>query len=148
LGLTANGDGKSWFRNVNWLRLLIVLLAAILLVLLYFKVIAPRVRPKAYTEQELPAIKVVVKNGCGVEGLAAQYSEFLEKKNIDVVSTGDTPHPIYNKSVIEVKANDTEDLARLRKMTGIERYTLAVDTSYAAPFIIILGSDYEELMKK
>jgi len=32
-------------------------------------------------------------------------------------------------------------------MTGIKRYTLAVDPDAPAPFVIILGQDLEEYMK-
>lgn len=148
MGLTANDTEKSWFPRMNWPVLVIVGLAIILLTLLYFKVVAPRLQERADTERDMPAIKVVIKNGCGVEGLAAGYSRFLKDKNIDVVGMGDTPHPIYNKSLIEVKTEDRDDLRRLQNMTGIQRFILAVDSSYEAPFIIILGADYEDLMKR
>ncbi len=126
----------------------IVLLSLILLALLYAKVLAPRLRNRSYAEKDLPAVRVVIKNGCGVESLASDYAKYIEERhNIDVVALGDTPHPIYNKSLIEAKTDDPGDLRRLKRMTGIQRYILAVDPSYEAPFIIILGADFEEIMQ-
>ncbi|NLN84672.1 MAG: hypothetical protein GX135_01040, partial [Candidatus Cloacimonetes bacterium] len=78
---------------------------------------------------------------------AAEYTEFIKDKNIDVVEIGSTSKPIYNKSIIEVKTNDPQDLARLQKMTGITRHALAVEKDPPVPFIIILGDDFDTFMK-
>jgi hypothetical protein len=122
-------------------------LFVILLGLAWLRIISPAMRGGSQEESALPAIKVVVKNGCGVERLATDYAGYIQNQNIDVVSLGDVPHPVYNKSLIEVKHNDRQDLQRLQKMTGITRYALAEDTGAEAPFVIILGADYEEYMK-
>lgn len=129
------------------LWLAVVLLSLVLAYLIYVQIIVPGRNSASLQEENLPALKVVVKNGCGVENLATDYSDYVKDKNMDVVSMGDTPQPIWNKSVIEVKTDDKQDLARLQKMTGIKRYTLAVDPDAPAPFVIILGDDFEEYMK-
>ena len=129
------------------LWLAVVLLSLVLAYLIYVQIIVPGRNSASLQEENLPALKVVVKNGCGVENLATDYSDYVKDKNMDVVSMGDTPQPIWNKSVIEVKTDDKQALARLQKMTGIKRYTLAVDPDAPAPFVIILGDDFEEYMK-
>lgn len=129
------------------LWLAVVLLSLVLAYLIYVQIIVPGRNSASLQEENLPALKVVVKNGCGVENLATDYSDYVKDKNMDVVSMGDTPQPIWNKSVIEVKTDDKQDLARLQKMTGIKRYTLAVDPDAPAPFVIILGDDFDEYMK-
>ena len=136
---------KRTKRTVLWV--LVALLSAVLLglILIHFFGLPAAALPDE--ESSLPALKVIVKNGCGVENLATDYSDYVKDKNMDVVSMGDTPQPIWNKSVIEVKTDDKQDLARLQKMTGIKRYTLAVDPDAPAPFVIILGDDFEEYMK-
>ncbi|PKN72492.1 MAG: hypothetical protein CVU50_06435 [Candidatus Cloacimonetes bacterium HGW-Cloacimonetes-3] len=101
-----------------------------------------------YGEDKLPAIKVVVSNGCGYEQLASEFAATLANKNIDVVSLGDTPKPIYDKSIIVVRKGDMQDLKRLQKMTGIQRWTSAVNEYYNADFEIIVGSDYEEFISE
>lgn len=103
--------------------------------------------PKEYEEDQLPAIKVAVLNGCGYVQLASEYAAFLSNKNVDVVSLGDTPRPIYDKSIIVVRKGDSKDLARLQRMTGIQRWTSALNEFHNADFDIIVGRDYEEFMK-
>jgi len=136
---------KRTKRTVLWV--LVALLSAVLLglILIHFFGLPAAALPDE--ESSLPALKVIVKNGCGVENLAAEYVEFIKDKNIDVVEIGSTPKPIYNKSIIEVKTNDPKDLARLQKMTGIKRHALAVDEDSPVPFFIILGEDFTTFMK-
>lgn len=104
--------------------------------------------PGEYGEDKLPAIKVVVTNGCGYEQLASEYAEAISGKNIEVISLGDTPKPIYDKSIIVVRKGDMQDLKRLQKMTGIQRWTSAINEYYNADFEIIVGSDYEEYISE
>ncbi|MCK9332248.1 MAG: LytR C-terminal domain-containing protein [Candidatus Cloacimonetes bacterium] len=100
-----------------------------------------------YDEDQLPAIKVLVLNGCGYEQLATEFSAHLANKNIDVISVGDTPKPIYDKSIIVMRKEDKNDLERLMRMTGIQRWTSALNEYHNADFDIIVGRDYEEFMK-
>jgi len=99
-------------------------------------------------EENMPAIKVIVSNGCGYESLATDYANYISKLNVEVVKLTDTPKPIYDKSLIVVRKQDEQDLKRLQVMTGIQRFTLAVNEASEAPFIIILGRDYQQFMKE
>jgi hypothetical protein len=54
-------------------------------------------------EHKLPAIKIILTNGCGFEGVAGEFSDFLADKNIDIVATGNTRKPIYDKTIIVLK---------------------------------------------
>lgn len=98
-------------------------------------------------EANMPAIKVIVSNGCGYEQLATDYAEYISKLNIEVIKVTDTPKPIYDKSLIVVRKADDQDLGRLQAMTGIQRHTMALSEASEAPFIIILGRDYQQFMK-
>jgi hypothetical protein len=106
----------------------------------------PSLGKSAVSEDRMPAIKVIISNGCGYERLAFDYAQHIKDKNIEVIRLADTPKPIYNKSLIVVKTGDQQDLQRLQRMTGITRFTYATSEGYEVPFIIILGSDYEEYM--
>ncbi len=98
-------------------------------------------------ESGLPSIKVRVLNGCGYDKLASEFSEFLSTKNIEVVEMGDTPRPIYDKSIIVVRRDDEQDLERLKRMTGITRFTYVLSENPKADFDIIVGRDYEDYTK-
>ena len=98
-------------------------------------------------EQMLPAIKIILTNGCGFENLAKEFSGFLKKKNVDIVSMGNTIRPVYDKTIIVIRKGDSEDLKRLQRMTGIVRYTEARNEIALADFEIIIGKDYEHYVK-
>lgn len=127
-----------------WLLIGIGALLIIAAAVFYFGRASGDGHARLYGEDELPAIKVVVTNGCGYEQLASEYAAALAGKNIEVVSLGDTPKPIYDKSIIVVRKGDMQDLKRLQKMTGIQRWTSAINEYYSADFEIIVGKDYEE----
>ncbi|MBP7309956.1 MAG: LytR C-terminal domain-containing protein [Candidatus Cloacimonetes bacterium] len=135
----------------KWKLWVPVLLGAIALlaVLGWFFFIRPNSSaPSEYGEDKLPAIKVTISNGCGYEQLASEFAASLTDKNIEVVGLGDTPKPIYDKSIIVIRKGDEQDLKRLQTMTGIQRWTSAYNEYYNADFEIIVGRDYEEFMTK
>jgi len=99
-------------------------------------------------EFKLPAVKIILTNGCGFEGLAKEFTEFLKDKNVDIIATGNTIRPVYDKTIIVVRKGDKEDLNRLQRMTGINRYTEARNETALADFEIIIGKDYEQFTKQ
>lgn len=99
-------------------------------------------------EQKLPAVKIILTNGCGFEGLAKEFSDFLADKNIDIVAMGNTLRPVYDKTIIVIRKGDTEDFKRLQRMTGITRFTMAKNETALADFEIIIGKDYEQYTKQ
>ena len=146
MSLTDSGSpNKVTKKRFPWWILIVILLIAIGIVV-YLKGWYPHGDQPGWTEDKLPAVKVVVLNGCGFVGLASEFAEHIKDKNIDVVSLGDTPKPIYDKSVIVVRKGDAQDLKRLQKMTGIERSTLARTEYFLADFEIIIGRDFELYM--
>ncbi len=147
MDLTTN-DTEKTLSPKRWIPYVIVALAVLVLVaFILIRGFKTDSGPTQYTEDQLPAIKVVVLNGCGYEQLASEFAAAISHKNIEVVSLGDTPKPIYDKSVIVVRKGDMQDLARLQKMTGIERWTSAINEYHNADFDIIVGRDYELFIK-
>ena len=82
-----------------WLPIGIGALLIIVAAVFYFGKSSDDGKAKEYSEDELPAIKVVVTNGCGYVQLASEYAAAIAGKNIEVVSLADTPKPIYDKSI-------------------------------------------------
>lgn len=147
LDLTISPPEKKWFSK-RWLWLLILAIVVLgLAAMLFFRSYTKDSGSEAYSEDQLPAIKVVILNGCGYEQVASEFAAALSHKNIEVVSLGDTPHPTYDKSIIVVRKGDMQDLQRLQKMTGIERWTSALNEYHSADFDIIVGRDYESFIK-
>ncbi|MFA5498943.1 MAG: LytR C-terminal domain-containing protein [Candidatus Cloacimonadia bacterium] len=96
----------------------------------------------------LPAVKVRILNGCGISGVASEFSDFLTKHNVDVIGVGNSRKFIYDKTIIIVKRDDEQDLNRLIKYTGITRRAFAVENDSEEDFQIIIGRDYQNYIKK
>ncbi len=134
-------------KSRRWLILVIVIVFVIACIAGYFVYKHKTMQKKASLEATLPSIKISLKNGCGFEGAATDMTEYLADKNIDIVTTGNAEKFIYNKTIIVVKKMDRDDLLRLMKMTGIQQWTLAESDYAVAPFVIVIGKDYEELIQ-
>ncbi|HNX00362.1 MAG TPA: LytR C-terminal domain-containing protein [Candidatus Cloacimonadota bacterium] len=133
----------------NGKKRLLLILVVVLLIALTIGIIVYRhyaMEKKAQVEATLPSIKISLLNGCGFEGAASEMTDFLGKKNIEIVATGNAPKFIYNKTIIVVKKMDQGDLQRLMEMTGIQQWTMAETDYPIAPFVIIIGKDYEQLI--
>jgi len=146
LDLTTKPAPKKWSSKA-WFTYAAI--AVVLAVVLFWVISGGRNTGDgsyAYGEDQLPAIKVIVLNGCGFDQLAADFANFISQKNIDVISLGNTPRPIYDKSIIVMRKGDKQDLARLQKMTGIQRWTSALNEYHSADFDIIVGRDYQQFM--
>lgn len=144
--LTKEGLLNNW----NQKKTLIIFALAILLIasIVYLYISYSKGgNDHKINESRLPAIKVRVLNGCAYDRLATEYAEYISEKNIEVVELGDTPRPIYDKSIILVRRLDEKDLQRLQKMTGIKRYTFVFAEDAKADFDIIIGRDFEDFMK-
>ena len=131
-----------------WIPVILIIVATAAVVL-YFGLKNRAPEPKTgYEEEQLPSIKVIVTNGCGYEHLAADFAAALKDKNIEVVGLSQTSKPIYDKTIIVIRKGDMQDLERLKKMTGIHRWTSAYNEYFSADFEIIVGRDYEQFIPK
>lgn len=146
--MTEQAPQKTWrSRKLFWLGLFVLIILGVL----GYRFILPLLQDKGglpAEEANMPAIKVIVSNGCGYEQLASLYAEYIGQMNVDVVKLSDTRRPIYDTSIIVMHHDDEEDLRRLQAMTGITLYTKAIREAPEAPFTIILGRDYQKYMKK
>ncbi|MCD4651274.1 MAG: LytR C-terminal domain-containing protein [Candidatus Cloacimonetes bacterium] len=129
-----------------WLYVLIVLILGIVSAGVYY--LKNRKPEPEVQEQQLPAIKIKLLNGCGIPGIAASIRHKLMEQNIDVISVGNAEKFIYNKSMIVMKKKDEQDLARLIKMTGIQIHIEALNVESLAPFEIIIGKDFKQLINQ
>jgi len=147
LNLTNNPpENKLTTKRKIWLPITLILIAIVAIVLFFIWKKNTEESKPVYSEEQLPAIKVVVTNGCGYEHLAADFAAALKDKNIEVVGLSETPKPIYDKTIIVIRKGDREDLERLMKMTGIQRWTSAYSEYFSADFEIIVGRDYEQFI--
>jgi len=137
------------FIKSKWSVIIAVIAGlAIIGTAIFFLIPKESVNQETEEEDLLPQVHVRVVNGCGVKGVANLFTDALYKTNVFVSSTGNANSFNYNKSVIIVKQRDTKDLERLMEMTSIKDFTYVYTDKETVPFLIIIGKDYEKVIKR
>jgi len=94
-----------------------------------------------------PSINILVRNGCGVSGLAQRVSQALLYNDITVIDWENISNMQceYEETMLVVRqeGKDVEKkLNYLKSKTGITKVTRAVKDNAKAEFELILGKDY------
>lgn len=92
-------------------------------------------------------IQVEILNGCGVNGLAEKLTDYLRKRNIDVVSRGNYANFRVKATRIVDRKGNSERATTLAEVLGIadNRIQTKKDRSLQLDATIILGADYKRL---
>jgi len=91
--------------------------------------------------------KVEVLNGCGVNGLAHKFSNFLRKEGFDVLYIGNADRMNYSRTLVIDRGGDSKKLAEFLKVMKLDRSRVVPRKSsdYNIDISIILGRDYKDL---
>lgn len=147
----ATTSDTPWRRRL--LNGSLVLLGLIVLVLLYSfvtRTLLPRDDPhrEANPGQLVgDIIQVEVRNGCGIDGLAAETTRYLRRRGFDVVEVGD--HDTYDEphTLVIDRVGDLEAARKLALALGVSEDHVHQDIqpSYYLDASVILGRDYATL---
>lgn len=126
------------------------LLLCLLLFGLFSRIISPRIQNKRAGKQaELISdiIQVEVLNGCGVAGLADDFTAALRKHGFDVVRTGNFDNYNMQHTTIISRSVDKKNAQRVAKALGIDKAQILIEASddYYLDATIVIGSDYQSL---
>jgi len=141
----------GWSNAV--MNVALVALSVLVLVLLY-SFITRSVLPRTDAAREDnptglvgDVMQVEVRNGCGVEGLAAEMRHFLHNGGFDVVEVGD--HTSFNqqRTLVIDRVGDLEAAHKLARVLGVPdgQVVQEVREDYYLDASIIIGHDYETL---
>jgi hypothetical protein len=126
----------------------------LLLFILVFSLVARILYPRISSDrvEKDPAlisnvIQLEVLNGCGVPGLATNYTSTLRSYGFDVVETGNFDHFNMEKSVVIARTHQTENAHRVARALGIEEQNVLLEASeeFYLDVTLVLGADYETL---
>lgn len=131
----------------------LVLLGVLVLVLLYALVtrtFTPRVDPG---REENPAqlvgaiIQVEVRNGCGIDGLAAETTRYLRRRGFDVVEVGDHSSFDLDQSLVVDRAGDLAAAQKVANALGIapDQIIQDINHDYYLDASVLIGKDYASL---
>ena len=103
-----------------------------------------------YDTSELKNIEAEVLNGCGISGIAQQFTDYLRKNYVDVIRTENADNFNYEETIVILRRGDVEkvkEIARILAISPSDSIRVIVDTdeSLLTDVTIIIGSDYLDI---
>ena len=132
------------------LNIIIFILSAVVIYLRFIfftKITGTTSEPKTEAAQSFVPTKMIqaeVLNGCGVSGLADIFKEYLRKKNIDVVQTGNYDNFDVEKTIIIDRIGNIKKAEYVARLLGVpkSRVISRINENYFLDVSIVLGRDY------
>lgn len=137
------------------LNIVIVILGVVVFFLLYSFITNSIVNKPVEWTTESPElgdavgeiIQLDVLNGCGVSGIAQDFTDYLRKRNFDVVQSANYKTFDVEESLV---IDRTGDLAAARKVAyalGIDEKNIVqqINPDYYLNVSVVIGRDYEQL---
>lgn len=145
---STNSESNSFALNaaIGFLSLLLVLLVSGL----FTRLVYPRIQNKRVgNNPELIGniIQLEVLNGCGVPGLAGEFTTALRKSGFDVVETGNFKNFDMQNTVVISRTLNDENARRVAEALGIHPKNVFIEASedYYLDATVVIGSDYKSL---
>ncbi len=94
-------------------------------------------------------MQVEVLNGCGVSGAADRFTDYLRKKNFDVVNTGNYRSFNIDNSIIIDRTGNIVNAEYLAEVIGIDKKEVIQqkNKNYFLDVTLIIGKDYKQLFQ-
>jgi len=141
-------ESNSFVLNavIGFLSLLLVLL----LFGLFTRIVYPRIQNKRAEKNPNLIGKVIqleVLNGCGVPGLANDFTTALRKNGFDVVETGNFKNFDMQHTVVIARTPDEKNAQRVAEALGVDPKNVFVESSndFYLDATVVIGSDYKSL---
>lgn len=146
--MTKNDSSNTFALNavIGFLSLLLCLLVFGL----FSRLIYPRIQnQRAEDQKELISnvIQLEVLNGCGVAGLADQFTSTLRKSGFDVVESGNFDNFNMEQTTVIARTIDRDNARRVARALGIDEENILVEASddFYLDATVVIGSDYRSL---
>ncbi|MBN2029548.1 LytR C-terminal domain-containing protein [bacterium] len=141
---------SDWKSNL--IQFFIGLVLVIDMVLVYFiirncssQAVVPVEEPTVQAVPEILQIEVL--NGCGVQGVAAQLTDYLRSQGFDVVKTDNFESFNVIETVVIDRRGNLENGIRIAKALGLgeERVLQEVNDAYLIDATLVIGKDFKNL---
>jgi hypothetical protein len=92
-------------------------------------------------------IQVEVLNGCGIEGTADRFTDFLRNQNFDVVKTDNYLRFDVEETLVIDRIGNLANALKTGEVLGIERKNILqqINEDYFLDVSVIIGRDYYKL---
>jgi len=103
--------------------------------------------PVEEVAEEPRVLQVEVLNGCGVNGVADKYTEFLRARGLDIVRSDNYESFNVLKTVVIDRRGDIQNAIQIAQTLGLseERVLQEVNEAYLIDASIIIGKDFRQL---
>ncbi|MDX9758072.1 MAG: LytR C-terminal domain-containing protein [Bacteroidota bacterium] len=137
------------------LNIVIAVLAVVVFFLLYSFITNTFIdRPVDWTaessedgESSAEIIQLDVLNGCGASGVAQRFTDFLRKRNFDVVQSANYKTFDVEESLVIDRTGDLETARKVAYALGIEERNIVqqINPDYYLNVSVVIGRDYDTL---
>jgi hypothetical protein len=140
----------SSFSNIILLTLIIFLSIVVLFLAysLYMKIQKiSSDKSKAGKDVASAIIQIEVLNGCGVEGIAAKFTEYLRQKDFDVVQIGNYTSSNIDETLVIDRIGNRANAEKLAEVLGVEKKNIIqqLNKDYFIDATLVIGKDYNKL---
>ncbi len=148
--LPDNSPAKASSTNFVF-NIIIVLLAVIVAYMsysLYRKIAAPSGSPDTAANKKAHSeIQVEVLNGCGIEGIADKFTEYLRSNHFDVVQMGNYISYDVEKTIVIDRTGNSANAYKVADALGINRKNVIqqINENYFLDVSIVVGKDFYNL---
>lgn len=129
----------------GFLLLFVILFVAFAGRVIYPRVVTERSELEAHLISNV--VQVEVLNGCGVAGIASNFTNHLRNHGFDVVASGNYESFDLQESVVIFRGGNQQHARQLAEVLGIEERNILHETSpgYYLDATVIIGNDYRAL---
>ncbi len=94
-------------------------------------------------------MQIEVLNGCGVDGVADMFTDYLRTKNFDVVNTGNYRSYNIDNSIVIDRIGNVINAEYLAGIIGIDNKQVIQqkNKNYFLDVTLIIGKDYKQLFQ-
>ncbi len=150
---TKRKDPDLKKSSVNiFLNIIIFLLAALIILMswsLFHKLRENSDPSVLVTPSQVPAeiIQVEVLNGCGISGLGERFTDYLRKRNFDVVKTGNYISFDIDETMVIDRIGNIANANKVGQSLGVkaDKVFSHLNDDYFLDVTVVIGRDYHKL---
>lgn len=140
-------------KNSNtFLNFTILLLSIVIIFLTYSVITKVSVLGKSNNNEQrvgltAKPVQLEVLNGCGVNGIAEKFTDYLRAGNFDVVNFGNYRSFDVDYSLLIDRTGNMENAFKIASTLGIEKNNIIqqVNKEYFLDVTLVIGKDYKQL---
>lgn len=145
-----NKKPETGFPVQNTLIGFLSILLIVLVFALVTRILYPRIVNKRSENQSVlisQVIQLEILNGCGVSGLANEFTTKLRRLGFDVVETGNYENFNVSETFIVSRTENMKNAQRIAAALGIQEDKIIIEesNSFYLDATLIIGSDFKTL---